>query len=80
MDLQLSGHTHGGQIYLPLLGAPWVRSPGVRLPSRGLSRHGNATLYINRGLGTILFPIRFLSPPEITVIKIQGTRKAARKE
>lgn len=80
IDLQLSGHTHGGQIYLPVLGAPWARSPGVRVPSRGLSRHGNALLYINRGLGTILFPIRFFSPPEITVIKIQGTRKDTRHE
>lgn len=80
MDLQLSGHTHGGQIYLPLLGAPWARSPGIRLPIRGLSRHGNTLLYINRGLGTILLPIRFLNPPEITVIKIQGTRNGARKE
>jgi len=75
IDLQLSGHTHGGQVYFPLLGAPWARSPGFRHPSRGLSHHGGTTLYINRGLGTILFPIRFLSPPEITVIKIQGTRK-----
>ncbi|MFO0674969.1 MAG: metallophosphoesterase [Polyangiaceae bacterium] len=61
--LQLSGHTHGGQIYpgwSPLeLASPWVRG---RYTSRG------STLYVNRGFGTTGPPSRLGSPPEITKI------------
>jgi len=73
IDLQLSGHTHGGQVYLPLVGAPWIHAKTGRLHPAGLRRYERIFVYINRGLGTIFLPIRFLSPPEITLIKIRGT-------
>lgn len=74
IDLQLSGHTHGGQIYLPWLGAPWVHVDKGQHLIRGLFHLNKTTLYVNRGIGTIFLPARFCSPPEITVIHLQGTR------
>lgn len=71
-DLQLSGHTHGGQIYLPLLGAPWVHTRKRPSLARGLFHFDGTTLYVNRGLGTIFLAARFNSRPEITVIHLQG--------
>ncbi len=71
IDLQLSGHTHGGQIYLPPLGAPWALTDHNIEYVRGRHQVGSTILYINRGLGTTFLPIRFLSPPEITMIRLR---------
>jgi uncharacterized protein len=70
VDLQLSGHSHGGQVRLPLL-------PPLYLPDLakkyvwGLYRIGALTLYTNRGLGTVGLPIRLNCPPEITLITLR---------
>jgi len=71
VDLQLSGHSHGGQIRLPLLGAP-VLPPLARRYPWGLHRIGGLTLYTNVGIGTIALPVRFLCPPEITLITLRA--------
>jgi uncharacterized protein len=71
VDLQLSGHSHGGQIRLPLLGAP-VLPPLARRYPWGLHRIGGLTLYTNVGIGTIGLPVRFLCPPEITLITLRA--------
>ncbi len=71
-DLVLSGHTHGGQIRLPLFGAPVVRISLGRLYTRGFFQFGDTHLYVNRGLGTIFLPMRFLCRPEIAVFEIGG--------
>lgn len=71
IDVQLSGHTHGGQIYLPPLGAPWALSDNNIEYVRGRHQVGSTILYINRGLGTTFLPIRFLSPPEIAMIRLK---------
>jgi predicted MPP superfamily phosphohydrolase len=70
-DLQLSGHTHKGQIF------PFSLVTKLYYPSdSGLLRVvGNALLYVSRGTGTWGPPVRFLSPPEITVIAIQHEKK-----
>ncbi len=62
--LQLSGHSHGGQVRLPLLGAPVLPPLGRRYPA-GLYRLGPLTLYTHRGVGLIPPPVRFRCPPEI---------------
>jgi len=71
VDLILSGHSHGGQIRIPLLG-PLIL--GVRRENAsGLRREGRAWLYINRGLGVIFPPVRFLCRPEITLLRLTSS-------
>jgi predicted MPP superfamily phosphohydrolase len=72
IDLQLSGHTHGGQVKIPLIGPIAVGTKMGRKYHEGLFQFDQTTLYINRGLGTVLLPIRFLSRPEIAVIDVRG--------
>jgi len=65
-DLQLSGHTHKGQIF------PFRYVVGRPFPLlSGLFPFGGAYLYTSRGTGTWGPPMRFLSPPEVTVIDIE---------
>ena len=73
ISLTLAGHTHGGQIKLPLLGAVTTASGRLfpRTHVEGLSREGNGWLYINRGLGHVYLPVRFLARPEVTVITLR---------
>jgi predicted MPP superfamily phosphohydrolase len=74
IDLQLSGHSHGGQIWIPGIGAPWLPPLSRKYP-RGLYRVGNLTLYTNIGIGTIRAPIRINCPPEITLITLRAARR-----
>lgn len=64
-DLQLSGHTHGGQIW-PFSYVASVVNKSVQ----GLSKHGDSLVYVSNGTGFWGPPMRFLSPPEVTVIDI----------
>jgi predicted MPP superfamily phosphohydrolase len=73
VDLQLSGHSHGGQIWLPGIGAPWLPRLARRYP-RGLHRIGPLTLYTNAGLGTIRLPVRWNCPPEVTLFTLRSNR------
>ena len=73
IDLQLSGHSHGGQIWIPGIGAPWLPPLSRKYP-RGLYQVGNLTLYTNIGIGTIRAPIRINCPPEITLITLRVQR------
>ena len=73
VDLQLSGHSHGGQIWIPGIGAPWL-PPMARKYPRGIRRIGNMTLYTNIGIGTIRAPIRINCKPEITLITLRVAR------
>lgn len=70
VDLVLAGHTHGGQVRLPLLGAPV--HPSVYGPKyvAGLAYAGNTPVYTNRGIGLISPAVRFLCRPEITLIRL----------
>lgn len=67
----LSGHTHGGQVRVPLIGALRL-PPGGRKYVEGLFRVGNVQLYVNRGLGTVGLPLRFDCPPEITSFTLRS--------
>lgn len=70
VDLQLSGHAHGGQIRLPVIGALHLPSDGRRYPA-GLARAGTLQVYTNRGLGVTGPPVRFFCRPEITVLTLR---------
>lgn len=73
-SLTLSGHTHGGQIKLPFLGAVSVAGGKVFPKERveGLSQEPGGWLYISRGLGrTGLIKIRFLSRPEVSILTLR---------
>lgn len=73
-DLMLSGHTHGGQAYLPLLGPPFVPSQfGARyLKGRYTNEAGSRQLYVSRGIGASGVPFRWRCPPELTVVELTG--------
>ncbi|MGF1538860.1 MAG: metallophosphoesterase [Pleurocapsa sp.] len=64
--LQLSGHSHGGQIKMPFL-PPSFLPPGGQKYFAGLNQVDHTLVYTNRGLGMTAVPIRFNSRPEITV-------------
>lgn len=70
-DLQISGHTHGGQVNLPLLGPPVRPYLGQKYPI-GLYKIGNMFQYTNRGVGMARLPIRFNCPPEITIFELKS--------
>jgi len=74
VDLQISGHSHGGQIRLPLIGAPYLPVLGRKYPW-GLRRIGPLTLYTNCGIGTIRIPMRLNCPPEITLFTLRSAQK-----
>jgi predicted MPP superfamily phosphohydrolase len=70
---QLSGHSHGGQIKIPFMGA-LVTPPFGKLYPEGLYSVGNdspLSLYVNRGIGTTRLPFRFLSKPELTIFTLK---------
>lgn len=69
VDLQLSGHSHGGQVRLPGFGAPLLPRFGRKYP-RGWYRVGDLRLYTNRGVGLIRPPIRFFCPSEIALFEL----------
>jgi predicted MPP superfamily phosphohydrolase len=70
-DLQLSGHSHGGQIGVPLL-RRLVLPPFSQRYIRGLHEVGGMILYTNRGLGFVHLRLRFLCRPEITVFTLRS--------
>lgn len=69
VDLQLSGHSHGGQINLPGYGRPVLPYLGRKYPA-GLYQVGPLALYTNRGIGVIAPPVRFNCPPEVTLLTL----------
>lgn len=75
IDLQLSGHSHGGQVRLPLIGPPYL-PPLARKYPWGLRRVGRMALYTNGGIGTIRIPVRWNCPPEVTLLRLRsGSRR-----
>ncbi len=71
VDLQLSGHSHGGQVCFPLTGAVYFPRMARKYP-RGLRRVGELILYTNVGIGTLLIPVRWNCPPEVTLITLRS--------
>lgn len=67
--LQISGHSHGGQIQLPLIGAPYLPWLGQKYPI-GRYQVGNMVQYTNRGIGMTFPPVRVGCPPEISIFEL----------
>ncbi len=70
LKLILSGHTHGGQVWLPILGTPIVPSSYGQKYSFGHINENNVDMFVTTGIGTSILPFRFLVPPEIAVLTI----------
>lgn len=68
---QLSGHTHGGQVRLPFIGAPGLPPFGRKYVMGAYDIRG-MRLYVNRGIGMALPTVRFLCPPEITLLTLRA--------
>ena len=66
----LSGHTHGGQVVLPGIGAVAKANFPVL---QGLGREGNTSLFVSRGIGTVYVPIRINCPPEVAIVTLRAT-------
>lgn len=75
VDLQLSGHTHGGQIRFPFL-PPLYLPPMAKKYVWGLYQIGPLTLYTNAGIGTVEVPVRLNCPPEITLLTLRRSAAA----
>lgn len=72
VELQLSGHSHGGQIYIPFM-LDRILPRGAEKYYRGLyEKDDGGLVYVNRGYGMSLVPLRLFSRPEITVVTIEG--------
>lgn len=72
VDLVLSGHTHGGQVSLRPERSASGR-PRRRL-LKGLARQGETQIYVTRGLGTVVLPVRFGCPPEVSLLELRSAR------
>jgi hypothetical protein len=71
VDLILAGHTHGGQIRIPFYGPFFTMTSMDKKYAAGLHRFDKSLLYVSRGIGTSVLPMRLFCPPEITVFTFQ---------
>ena len=69
IDLMLSGHTHGGQVRLPVLGPLILPTMGKKYVE-GIFHFDHMQLYVNRGVGTVGLPFRFNCPSELTELTL----------
>jgi uncharacterized protein len=65
----LSGHTHGGQVVLPVLGAPAAHKFPI---IAGIGSSGATSIFVSRGVGTVYLPIRLNCPPEVAIITLHA--------
>jgi predicted MPP superfamily phosphohydrolase len=68
VPLLISGHTHGGQIVLPGIGAIAARKFPV---IAGTGKRANTSIFVSRGLGTVYVPVRLNCPPEVALLTLQ---------
>ncbi len=65
----LAGHTHGGQVVLPLVGALAARKFPV---ATGRATRGNTEMFVSRGVGTVILPLRINCPPEVALVTLRS--------
>jgi len=68
IPLVLSGHTHGGQVVLPLVGAVAAQKFPV---VAGIGQQNQTTIFVSRGIGTVYVPVRINCPPEVAMLTLQ---------
>jgi predicted MPP superfamily phosphohydrolase len=71
LRLMLAGHTHGGQVWLPVFGTPIVPSTYGQKYARGHVRENGVDIFVTSGVGESILPFRFMVPPEIAVLTIR---------
>lgn len=71
LKLILAAHTHGGQVWFPIIGSPIVPSSYGQKYSHGHIRENDVDMFVTSGIGTSVLPIRFMMPPEIAVLTIR---------
>jgi predicted MPP superfamily phosphohydrolase len=71
--LMLAGHTHGGQIWLPVLGRPIVPTSYGQKYAAGHIFDGGKDMFVTTGVGTSILPFRFMVPPEIAVLTLRSS-------
>jgi len=72
VDLMIAAHTHGGQVYFPGLGRPIVPSKYGQRYAIGHIVENGRHLFVSSGLGTSIIPVRFLVPPEVSLLTIRA--------
>jgi hypothetical protein len=72
--LAIAGHTHGGQVALPLLGRPVIPSKFGERYAAGHVVEGERHHFVTTGIGTSVFPVRFRVPPEVVVLTLRASR------
>jgi predicted MPP superfamily phosphohydrolase len=75
VDLTLCGHTHGGQLAIPYLSHHFLPIDNPQRYMAGLVKEPYGYTYVNRGIGTLVFPLRLGAPPEITHIRLVSVHK-----
>jgi predicted MPP superfamily phosphohydrolase len=72
LRLMLAAHTHGGQVWIPLIGTPIVPSSYGQKYSYGHKQENGVDMFVTTGVGTSILPFRFMMPPEIAVLTIRS--------
>ncbi|HEX5066941.1 MAG TPA: metallophosphoesterase [Myxococcota bacterium] len=80
VTLSIAGHTHGGQVYVPGVGRPIVPSKYGERYAIGHVVEDGRHLFVSSGLGTSILPVRFLVPPEISVIALSPGANVVRPQ
>jgi predicted MPP superfamily phosphohydrolase len=72
----LSGHTHGGQVVLPLLGTPGLRDFPVLA---GMASRSGTSIFVSRGVGTVYVPVRVNCPPDVAILTLRRQSRSVDK-
>lgn len=75
VSLMLSGHTHGGQVRIPLLGAPMTGTRKPLRPPSGIHRLGQTVMHVSPGLGLTFLPLRLFARPEVTLLELRPAKR-----
>lgn len=80
LKLMLAAHTHGGQVWLPVLGTPIVPSSYGQKYSYGHVRDNGVDMFVTSGVGESILPFRFMMPPEIAVLTIKAAMPGKKRD